>query len=167
MYTGIKSTPNDGRLHEQSGYHHLRARAAGTMAFGCPSAKRASWICEWWFLIASRSERQNRWRVRRSDHDAGPFVSHLTDDLYRPKIFLMRPSAEAQAARWLERGGIQRVASSHQANRSDRVIDRCIINSIKGHENIILDIICFYWIYLSIHNCKYMYSRQGQERTKS
>ena len=31
MYTGIKSTPNDGRLHEQSGYHHLRARAAGTM----------------------------------------------------------------------------------------------------------------------------------------
>jgi hypothetical protein len=31
MYTGIKSTPNDGRLHEQSGYHHLRARVAGTM----------------------------------------------------------------------------------------------------------------------------------------
>ena len=31
MYTGIKSTPNDGRLHEQSGYHHVRARAAGTM----------------------------------------------------------------------------------------------------------------------------------------
>ena len=62
---------------------------------------------------------------------------------------------------------VPRVASSHQANWSGRVIDRCIINSFKGHENIILDIICFYWIYLSIHNCKYMYCRQGQEMTKS
>jgi 3-hydroxy-3-methylglutaryl CoA synthase len=31
MYTGMKSTPNDGRRHEQSGYDHLRARVAGTM----------------------------------------------------------------------------------------------------------------------------------------
>ena len=31
MYTGIKSTPNDGRGHAQQGYHHLRARTAGTM----------------------------------------------------------------------------------------------------------------------------------------
>ena len=67
----------------------------------------------------------------------------------------------------IEKGWVPRVASSHQANWSGRVIDRCIINSFKRYESLILDIICFYWIYLSIHNCKYMYCRQGQERTKS